>query len=160
GASGVIAVVFTGMHIARVMPDIAGPEARLERDAMWNVITFLLESLVFILVGLELPAVTHALQTYPRGMMIREAGLLRLCIVLVRLIWVVPSAYVGRWIGKKLFGTTDPVARFGWIMFVGWVGLRGGDSVVVALALPETTAAGLPFPAREQILFIVFVVTL
>ncbi len=159
GASGVLAVVATGMHVARVLPDIAGPEARLERDAMWNVITFLLESLVFILVGLELPVVSRALETYPRGMILREAGVIVLCVVIVRLVWVVPSAYVGRWIGRIVRGTSDPVPQFGWIVFVGWVGLRGGDSVVIALALPKTTAAGLPFPAREQILFIVFAVT-
>jgi CPA1 family monovalent cation:H+ antiporter len=159
GASGVVAVVLTGMHLARARPDVTSPETRLERDAMWNVVTFLLESLIFILVGLELPAVTQALQTYPRGMIIREAALIVLCVILVRLIWVVPSAYVGRWIGKNLLGTTTPVAPFAQIIFVGWVGLRGGDSVVIALALPETTAAGLPFPAREQILFIVFAVT-
>jgi len=159
GASGVIAVVLTGLYLSRVMPGMAGPETRLEHDAMWNVITFLLESLVFILVGLELPLVTHALQTYPRGLIIREAALIVACVVLIRLLWVVPSAYVGRWIGRTARGTTDPIPQFGWIMFVGWVGLRGGDAVVVALALPETTAAGLPFPARDQILFIVFAVT-
>src|SRR5262249_43701508 len=53
----------------------------------------------------------------------------------------------------------DPVPRFAWIAFAGWVGLRGGDSVVIALALPDVTAAGQPFPAREQILFITFAVT-
>jgi len=123
------------------------------------VITFLLESLVFILVGLELPLVTHALQTYPRGLIIREAALIVACVVLIRLLWVVPSAYVGRWIGRTARGHNRSHTAVGWIMFVGWVGLRGGDAVVVALALPETTAAGLPFPARDQILFIVFAVT-
>jgi CPA1 family monovalent cation:H+ antiporter len=159
GVSGVLAVVVTGMHVARVLPDIAGPEARLERDAMWSVNTFLLESLIFILIGLELPMVSRALQTYPRGLLIREAGLIVLCVVVIRLVWVVPSAYVGRWIGRAVRGTRDPVPQFGWIVFVGWVGLRGGDSVVIALALPQTTATGAPFPARELILFIVFAVT-
>src|SRR5262249_15489647 len=144
GASGVLAVVLTGMHVARVMPDIAGPETRLERDSMWNVITFLPESLVFIFVCLRLPVVTPAPRSYPRGMILREAGLIVLCVVIVRLIWVVPSAYVGTWIGRTIRRARDPFPQFGWIVFVGWVGLRGGDSVVIALALPESTAAGLP----------------
>jgi CPA1 family monovalent cation:H+ antiporter len=159
GVSGVLAVVTTGMHIARVMPDIAGPETRLERDAMWSMVTFLLESLIFILVGLELPMVAHALESYPRRELLLQTGLIVLCVILVRLIWVIPSAYVGRWIGKQLRGASVPTPAFAWVVFVGWVGLRGGDSVVIALALPETTATGAPFPARDQIMFIVFAVT-
>ena len=159
GASGVLAVVTTGMHMARVLPDIAGPASRLERAALWNVVSFLLESLIFILVGLELPVVTRALHTYPTGTLLRETALIVVCVVVVRMLWVVPSAYVGRWIGRKIRGAAGPVPPFSWIAFVGWVGLRGGDSVVIALALPQVTALGQPFPAREQIVFIAFAVT-
>src|SRR5205807_3903574 len=67
-----------------------------------------------------------------------------------------PSAYVGRKIGAWLRRSTAELPSWRWIFFVGWAGIRGGDSLVIALALPLTTATGAPFPAREQIIFITF----
>jgi monovalent cation/hydrogen antiporter len=159
GVSGIIAVVVTGMYVSRALSELTAPASRLAGIVLWNVVTFLLESLIFILVGLELPVVARALQNYPSGMLLREAGWVILCVVIVRMVWVVPSAYVGQWIGHKLRGTHEPFRAFALVAFVAWAGLRGGDAVVIALALPRTTAFGTPFPAREQIIFIAFAVT-
>src|SRR5262249_36486446 len=108
--------------------------------------------------GLELPVVIGELHGYPAGMLLREAGWIIVCVTLVRMIWVVPSTYVGRWIGGHFPGAHDPPPPFRLVALVGWTGLRGGDSVVIALALPRTTATGAPFPARGQIVFISFAV--
>ena len=159
GVSGVLAVVATGMYMARVLPGLVGPEARVERIALWTVVTFLLESLVFILVGLELPVVTRELHGDALASLIGKAAWITLCLVLVRIVWVVPSAYVARTIGPMLRGAHDPPPSVRSIAFVAWTGLRGGDSVVIALALPTVTALGAPFPARAQIVFIAFAVT-
>jgi CPA1 family monovalent cation:H+ antiporter len=159
GASGVLAVVATGMYEARVSSSLMEPESRLERTAVWNVLTFLLESLIFILVGLELPVVTRALINYPLGTLVREAALITACVVVVRLVWVVPSAYVGLTLDRLLRHSREEYPPLRYILFVAWTGLRGGDSVVIALALPVATAAGAPFPARAQIVFIAFAVT-
>jgi monovalent cation/hydrogen antiporter len=159
GVSGVLAVVTTGMYVSRALSEIAEPESRLQGDALWSAVTFLLESLIFILVGLELPVVIRDLHDYPAGILLREAGWIILCVVVVRMAWTVPATYVGRWIGWKVRGTREPLPPLRAIVFVAWTGLRGGDSVVIALALPHTTAFGTPFPAREQIVFIAFAVT-
>jgi monovalent cation/hydrogen antiporter len=156
GASGVLAVVAAGMYIGRVAARVVGPETRLQNEAMWTIVTFLLESLVFILVGLELPHVTGALQHYSLAELVREAALVSLCVVLVRLAWVMPSAYLGRFVGRWLRLSHDPLPPWRWVAFIGWAGLRGGDSLVIALAVPLTTVSGAPFPARDQILFITF----
>jgi hypothetical protein len=66
GASGVLSVVATGLYAARTVPTIIGAEARVQITGMWTVVTFMLESLVFILVGLELPYVARALDRFPR----------------------------------------------------------------------------------------------
>jgi CPA1 family monovalent cation:H+ antiporter len=159
GASGVVAVVTTGMYLSRALSSVSDPGSRLERDAVWTVIGFLLESLIFILVGLELPVITRQLATYSIATILRQAAIITACVVLVRLIWVVPSAYAGRFLGRLFRGTGSGPAPFRWILFVAWTGLRGGDSVVIALALPTVTASGAPFPARAQIMFIAFAVT-
>jgi hypothetical protein len=146
------------MYIARNVQDIGSPETRLQNQSMWSVVTFLLESLVFILVGLELPYVTRSFAGGSLSSLIREAAIVFLCVVVVRVLWVIPSTYIGRIIGGWLRHSEVALPPLRWILFVGWAGVRGGDSLVIALALPFTTAAGRPFPARDQIVFSFFVI--
>jgi len=156
GASGVLSVAATGMYVGRISPRFIRPHARVQATALWNVVTFLLESLIFIFVGLELRQIGHIFDRYPFTAMLREAALVTLVLVLVRLLWVIPSAYVGGAAGRLIRRDRAPLPRWQWVAFVGWAGLRGGDSLVIALALPLATASGAPFPAREQIIFVTF----
>lgn len=156
GASGVLAVAASGMYVGREAVRFIAPETRLQNDGMWTVITFLLESLVFILVGLELPFVTRALAHYSLATFIREAGLVSLCVIVVRPVWTIPSAYAARAFGRWLRHGHEPLPPWRLVAFVGWAGVRGADSLVIALAVPLVTASGAPFPARDQIIFITF----
>ena len=154
--SGVIAVVAAAMTVARTGPRVASPTTRVQNAAMWTVVTFLLESLVFIIVGLQLPSVMHALEHYPLRVLLQQTVAVTLCLVLVRFAWVMPTTYAARALGRWLRGSKKPLPPWRSSLFVAWAGLRGGDSLVIALALPFTTAAGAPFPARDQIVFITF----
>jgi CPA1 family monovalent cation:H+ antiporter len=158
GASGVVAAVATGIFVGRWVPHYVSPETRLQNEAMWGMVSFLLESLIFILIGLELPVVTRALASEPLGGLLREAGLITLCVIVVRFLWIWPSAYVSRALGHRLFRHKLPYRGWKEVLFVGWAGMRGGESLVIALALPFTTSSGSPFPVREKIIFITFVV--
>ena len=158
--SGVVSVVTTAMYVSRSVQNVGTPAMRLQGYNVWTMVTFLLESLIFILTGLELPYIMRDLEVTNVGSVLREAGIVYLCLVVVRLLWVFPSAYVGRAIGRRLQGTRDPYPSWQQVAFVGWSGVRGGDSVVIALALPITTAAGHAFPARSRIIFITFCVVL
>jgi Na+/H+ antiporter len=158
GASGILAVVATALYASRRVPKLVGPETRVLLVSIWTVVTFVLESLVFILVGLELPAVLHALEHIPLSTLLIESAIVTLCLVLVRLVWVIPSAYAFKSLGRLLFGIREPLPSWQSVVFVAWAGLRGGDSLVLALALPLETATGVRFPAREQIIFITFCV--
>ncbi|MDP9203106.1 MAG: Na+/H+ antiporter [Gemmatimonadota bacterium] len=158
GASGVLSVVATGMYAARTVPKVFDPATRLQIAAMWTIVTFMLESLVFILVGLELPYVARAFDRFPFSMLLREAVVVSLCVVLVRLVWVVPSAYLFRALVRWIRRGQEPLPTLRSVLFVAWAGLRGGDSLVLALSLPLQTASGARFPARDQIVFITFCV--
>jgi Na+/H+ antiporter len=158
GASGVLSVVATGLYAARTVPTIIGAEARVQITGMWTVVTFMLESLVFILVGLELPYVARALDRFPLSMLLGEAAIVSLCVVLVRIAWVMPSTYIFRTFFRWLRGGHEPLPDWRSVLFIGWAGLRGGDSLVLALSLPLLTASGARFPARDQIIFITFCV--
>ena len=158
GASGILAVVATGLYAARTVPKVIGPALRVEITGMWTIVTFLLESLVFILVGFELHYITRALDRFTLSMLLREAGLVSLCVVLVRIAWVMPSAYIFRWFFRWLRHGHEPMPSWRSILFIAWTGLRGADSLVLALSLPLQTASGARFPARDQIIFITFCV--
>ena len=158
--SGVLAVVATGMYVGRNIQAMLSPASRVQTTSMWTVTTHLLESLIFILVGVELPYIVRHLAPATLASLVREAGIVFACIVVVRLVWLFPSAYVGRKIGRWIRQSHEAPPAWRQILFVGWAGVRGGDSLVIALALPLATATGQPFPARERIIFITFGVIL
>ena len=158
GASGILSVVATGLYAARTVAKVIGPELRVQITGMWTVVTFLLESLVFILVGLELHYVARALNRFPLSLLLGEAAIVSVCVVLVRMAWVMPSTYIFRVFFRWLRHGHEPLPSWRSVLFIAWAGLRGGDSLVLALSLPLQTASGARFPAREQIIFITFCV--
>jgi CPA1 family monovalent cation:H+ antiporter len=158
GVSGVLSVVAAGLYAARTVPEVLGPETRLQITATWTMVTFMLESLVFILVGLGLPVVLGALDRLPLSTLLQQAAVVSVCVVFTRLLWVVPTGYLFRALGRWLRHSNEPLPGWRSVLFIAWAGIRGGDSLVLALALPLQTASGARFPAREQIIFITFCV--
>jgi CPA1 family monovalent cation:H+ antiporter len=159
GASGVLAVVTTGLYLGRVGPRLVSAETRLQAGAMWDMIVFLLEGLIFVLIGLYLPSSVEALRNHPLSTLLADAAIISAVVVLVRLVGIFPAAYGLRFIGRA-FGMRLPYPAPREVAFAGWAGMRGGDSLVIALALPLTTASGAPFPARDLIIFLTFSVIL
>jgi monovalent cation/hydrogen antiporter len=161
GVSGVLAVVAMGFYLGRQGPRIVSAATRVQAEAMWAMVTFLLESLVFILVGLELPHAVQALRAYPLNTLLGYGVVVSGVVVATRLVWIFPSAYLPRLAARSLRGDgtpSRPLPPWQWLLFVGWAGMRGGDSLVIALALPLTTGTGAAFPARDLIIFVTFIV--
>jgi Na+/H+ antiporter len=157
GASGVLAVVAVGLYLGRQGPWVISPPSRIQSQNVWSLVSFLLEGLVFILVGLELPVVLASIGgRVPRGLLLCAAAVSGAAI-LVRLLWVFPTAYLPRLLGRWL-GRPEDLPSWRQVAFVGWAGLRGADSLVVALALPVAAAGGRPFPGRSAIIFLTFAV--
>jgi monovalent cation/hydrogen antiporter len=157
-ASGVLAVVTTGLYAGRNIPLVVGPRARLWLRATWGVVRFNLVSLTFLLVGLTLPRVSRGADHVSIMFLLRASIIIAVCLVVVRVAYVLPAAYIVRDIGRRLRGEKPmrPPARA--VAFVAWAGLRGIHSLVLALSVPLATSAGQPFPARDQIIFITFAV--
>jgi Na+/H+ antiporter len=159
GLSGVLAVVTVGLYLGRYGPRIIAPETRIQGANMWDMTTFVLEGLIFILVGLDLPLVTRDLAAGSITALIKSGLVISAVAIGVRLLWIFPGTYLPRrldaWLGRR-----PEYPPWQNVLFVGWAGMRGADSLVVALALPITVAAGSPFPARSTIIFVTFVVIL
>jgi CPA1 family monovalent cation:H+ antiporter len=159
GVSGVLAVVTTGLYLGRRGPRLVSPATRLQAVAMWDMIVFLLEGLIFILIGLYLPQSMQALKEHSLASLISYAAVTSAVVILIRLLGVVPASYIPRFVANRL-GARWSYPPWRRLAFVGWAGMRGGDSLVIALALPLTTGTGAPFPARDLIIFLTFAVIL
>ena len=161
GVSGVLAVVTAGLYLGRRIPELLTFKTRLQGGPVWEMVEFLLNGFVFILIGLQLPEVLQALSgasiSIPR--LSWYALLISLAVIVIRILWVFPATYLPRLIFKKLC-RHDPNPKWQHVIIVAWTGMRGVVSLAAALALPLTLRDGKEFPGRDLILFLTFVVIL
>src|SRR5436190_6274472 len=159
--SGVLAVVTAGLYLGWRLPELLTFKTRLQGGPVWEMVEFLLNGFVFILIGLQLPEVLRALShnsiSIPR--LVWYALLISLAVILIRLLWVFPAAYLPRLLSKKL-RQRDPYPSWRHVTILAWTGMRGVVSLAAAMALPITMQDGRPFPGRDLILFLTFLVIL
>jgi CPA1 family monovalent cation:H+ antiporter len=153
GVSGVLATVTAGLFIGRWAPRITGADPRLRGRAVWEMIVFVLNGLLFLLIGLQLPAVLAAISGRPPLSLLGLGLLAALVVILVRLTWVFSAALLPGWPARPHRGR-DPEPRRREEFVVGWTGMRGVVSLAAALALPLAT------PERELLIFLTFCVIL
>lgn len=155
--SGVLAVVTCGIVLSRHSPHLFSSQTRLTAVAFWNFLSFILNGLVCILIGLQLPAILHSLQV-PLGDAILYGAILCAALLALRIIWVFPGAYLPRLIPSVRRKDPQPAARQ--VFLVGWIGMRGVVSLAAALSIPETRPNGSPLPGRDLVVFLTFAVIL
>lgn len=154
--SGVLAVVTMGLYLGVKGPRVVAPATRLQAGAMWAMVTFLLESLIFMLVGLELPRVIVALRSHTLTQLAVTVLATTVACIIVRFVWVFISIYLGDSDRRRGVKQTNEANRWKKPFFIAWAGLRGADSLVIALALPLTVRGGAAFPSRDLIIFVTF----
>lgn len=156
-ASGVLAVVCTGLFISFRSYEIFSFETRMKMNSFWETLIFLLNGFVFILIGLQLPAILADMNGHSVPEMIGYGLLISLVAIVVRFIWVFPVAMTA-----DIFNKAGSKNWRSWreLIVLSWSGMRGIVSLAAALALPMTTWNGEPFTARSPILFITFIVIL
>jgi monovalent cation/hydrogen antiporter len=141
----------------RYAPEIVSAEMRIMARSVWNLLVFLLNSLVFTLIGLQLSGVLESLGRYPGGLLAAISIVVTAVAIAVRFAWVLPAAYLPRWLAQRLLVQAAP-PRKSELLIIGWCGMRGIVSLAAALALPLTLPGGQPFPHRDLIIFLTFVV--
>lgn len=151
-ASGVVAVVVAGLYLSRTSTT-SRPATRLQGWSTWELIDFVLESVVFLLIGLQLPAVLSGVRSdaYSAGDAVVWALTILAVTVVVRFAWMFPGAYLPRLLSRRV-REGEAHVPWTWPVVVSWAGMRGVVSLAAAFALTAT------FPQRELILFITFVV--
>ncbi|PWU46627.1 Na+/H+ antiporter [Micromonospora globispora] len=158
-ASGVVAVVVTGLGIGHKQPRLLSAASRLQVGAFWRLTQFLLEGLVFLLVGLQLREVVRDLNE-PFGRLVAITVAVLLAVLLSRFVWLFPATYLARLVPR--IRRRDPAPPVQVPIVLGWAGMRGVVTLAAALALPLTLADGRPYPRQLFIwlAFAVIVVTL
>ncbi len=151
GASGVLAVVATGVYFGHYGSRTLTPAARLQQREIWDLVVFLLTGLSFLLIGLELRPILDSLTNRESGSLALEAIAVVGAVIAVRLVWMFTATALPG--GAGLFGG-GPRSGRSWrgTTVVGWAGMRGAVSLAAALALPQS------FPERDLVVFLTFAV--
>jgi monovalent cation/hydrogen antiporter len=156
--SGVLAAVTVGVYLGWRSPELSTPAMRLQGLAVWETLVFLVNALLFALVGFQLRPILDHLSGRSASSLIGDAVLVTATVILVRLAFMLPYAYSRR----RLFADGKKTGASPWrhALLTGWMGMRGAVSLAAALAVPLETGTGEPFPARELIIFLAFAVIL
>jgi len=155
-ASGVLAVVTAGVYLGWRTPELTSVQTRLQGFAMWEILAFVLNALLFGLVGLQLSRILDTLTGRSSGELALYATLVTGTVILTRILWLPIFSNVPYWFSST---RTSP-KPFSQTFLLSWAGMRGAVSLAAALAIPLTMDAGGAFPDRDLIIFLTFCVIL
>ncbi|MFI5219926.1 MAG: Na+/H+ antiporter [Bacteroidia bacterium] len=156
--SGVLAVVITGLYLSFRSGQIFSHESRIMAYAVWEVVVFILNSLIFVFLGLQLRNVMAGIGEYPASELLLYGAVISGVVILVRFIWIIPSASLPFFRNRRSIKDEQFVSRN--MVVFGWAGMRGVVSMAAALALPLTLQDGMPFPQRSLVIYLAFCVIL
>ena len=150
--SGVLATVVAGLITGQRAARVLSPDARLMGAGVWQTLIWLINAFVFMLIGLQLPAILRAVLTDHTPGQLAVFGLgVALTAIVARIVWVYPATYLPRLLSARL-RARDPAPPWQAVFVISWAGMRGVVSLAAAFALPPT------FPSRDLILFLTFCV--
>jgi Na+/H+ antiporter len=154
--SGVIAVIACSMYMSRKSPDYTSPQVRLQTTAVWDALTFVLNGIVFVLIGLQLPYVIGQIGGMSRVVLLEYGIGFSIVMIAVRMAWVYGETYIvyamRRWMRQVDVEPPEPRRLF----VIGWGGMRGVLSLAAAVSLPYTLPDGRMFPQRSMIIYLAF----
>lgn len=156
--SAVLACVAGGLYLRQGFSELVAPATRLQARAVWDVLVFVLNGVIFVLIGLQLGAI-RAEVPGRLGPLLWQGALVSATAIAVRLAWVPLAAVIPRLLSASL-RRRDPMPGWRPVALIAWIAMRGIVSLAAALALPETTATGAPFPFRDEIIVLTFAVIL
>jgi CPA1 family monovalent cation:H+ antiporter len=154
--SGVLAVVTCGLFLSWNSSEIFSQQTRLQAYGTWNTVIFILNGIVFILIGLQLPYIVNAIHGIPFSTLLIYGAIVSGAVILGRIIWVYPGTYIPRI--SKAIREREPGVNMRLATIVAWSGMRGVVSLAAALALPLGIEGSRPFPNRDLIIFLTFCV--
>lgn len=159
GVSGVLAVVSTGLVTSWRSSEVISYQGRTQSNAVWDMIVFLLNGIIFILIGLQLSEVVATIEGYKISELILYSLLISATAIVTRIVFIAPAIWFPSLLGNKIHKEEQ---TFSWknVVVLSWAGMRGVLSLATAMALPLVMEDGTPLHQRNVILFITFGVIL
>ncbi len=155
GGSGVLATVACGLYVSWNGPLLIPFATRLQGIFFWDLIVYLIEGILFLITGLEARVLLESAGGFSLVEVVSATLWVTAITIVARFVWVFPATYIPRWASPAL-ANRDPSPPWQTVFFLAFTGIRGVDSLAVALALPYAIANGQPFPHRDLILFVTF----
>jgi CPA1 family monovalent cation:H+ antiporter len=159
GVSGVLAAVTAGIYLGWRAPEISTAQMRIQGYAVWELIVFLLNAVLFVLIGLQLPTILDEVSGIAVGTLVGYGLAVIGVVVGTRFVWLFTTPYLIRALDRRPSQVERRVGPAQRVVF-GWAGMRGAVSLAAALALPLETDAGAPLPERELVIFLAYCVVL
>jgi CPA1 family monovalent cation:H+ antiporter len=159
GGSGVLATVTAGLYISWNGLRLISAPTRLQGIFFWDFLIYLIEGMIFLLTGLQAHTLVSGLKSHALSQFAAAAAIVVGVVVVTRFVWVYPATYLPRWLVPSI-ARRDPSPPWQWPFVLAFTGVRGIVSLAAALAIPLTTRDGTPFPERDWILVLAFVVVL
>ncbi|GGM97259.1 CPA1 family monovalent cation:H+ antiporter [Actinoplanes campanulatus] len=153
--SSVVAVVVAGLYLGHRIPYLLSPTSRLQMDAVWRLIVFLLEGVVFLLVGLQLRDVLSAIET-DTATTVKVTAVVFGALLVIRFLWIYPATYLARLIPRIRNREDRPPATVPTV--IAWAGMRGVVTLAAAQTLPEPGVDDVPVYPRELFVFVAFAI--
>jgi CPA1 family monovalent cation:H+ antiporter len=157
GASGVLAAVTAGIYMGVRGPSIIPARTRLQGFMMWDILDFLINATLFVLLGLQLRTVVDGLAGRSAPTLLGYGLAVSAVVIVTRLVWFFTVPYLIRLLDRRPSQVARRVGARPRFM-LAWSGMRGAVSLAAALAIPLTTDAGQPFPERDLVIFLTFAV--
>ena len=159
--SGVLAVVACGLYLGRKSAALFSPEVRIQVTNGWESLNFILNGLVFLLIGLQLPYVLAGIKGYGKWTLIEYGAAFSAVLIVLRLLWMFPAARVANLLRRVIPGIeAEPMPGPKSVFVIGWTGMRGVIALAAAFSLPEVLTGDRPFLQRNLIIYLTFAVIL
>lgn len=157
GCSGVISTVVSGIYFGMRFPEIASSHTRVNAKASWGTLIFIINGFIFTLIGFELPHVLSSLKSYSLMELTGYGLLVSFTVIVLRLIWIYPSAYLPRIVFPSI-ARKDPMPPWQFLFVLGWTGMRGIVSLAAVLAIPHNLPGGEAFPNMNLLIYLTYCV--
>lgn len=154
--SGVLATLACGIYLGRRSSGFYSLHARIEASGFWRSLDFMLNGMVFLLLGLQLPIILSEISGLSRSHLILAGALFSGIVILLRMLWVFPGAWISAQIQRHLLRQKVDFVSPRQVFLVGWAGMRGVLALAAALSIPTHLSDGSRFPERNMIIFLTF----
>ena len=158
GGSGVLATVVAGLYTGWTGVALIRSNTRLQALFFWDIVNTVITGMIFLLTGLQARTVAAGLERATLLQLILHGLVISAVVIAVRFLWVFPATYLPRWLSRSKTKDSTPSWRYPFI--IAFTGVRGVVSLAAALSLPVAIAPNVPFPDRDRVLVITFIVIL